>query len=169
MKYNFLRTMLLLFCSLVLLTACDKDEEETIPEPTKKDLLTAHDWRGDQVLVNDINVAAIPGVGSNAATFKTMLLSFREDNTYTASFTVSGQPQSFDGTWQFNADETRITLEMLGDFDITTLTEDNFNVAGLISSDNVDFIARIMGIDTTIISIITGGGPVRTKMQFVKS
>jgi len=167
MKNYLLRTMFLLVCSLVLFTSCDKDTEETVA-PTHKDLLVAHDWRGDQVLINDINVAGLPGVGSNAATFKTLILSFRGDNTYTASFTVGGQPQSFDGAWQFNADETRITLEMLGDFDIIALTENNFDVAGLISSDNVDFIARIMGINTSIISIITGGGPVRTKLQFVK-
>lgn len=168
MKNYSLRTLLLLLCSLALLTSCDKDKGDPVPEPTKKDLLVADEWKGDQVLINNINVAAIPGVGSNAQTFKTLRLTFKEDNTYTANITVNGQQQTFDGAWQLNADESKITLEMLGEFDITTLTEDNLDVAGLISSDNVDFIAQIMGINPQIISLFTGGGAVQTEMRFVK-
>lgn len=166
MKNNFLRTLLLLVSSLAFLTACDKGNETA--EPNKKDVLVAHEWKGDQVFINSINVAAIPGVGSNADTFKTLRLSFKEDNTYTATFSVRGQQQSFDGAWQLNSDETKLTLEMLGEFDLVTLTENNLDVTGLVSDTNVDFIARIMGINSQIINLVTGGAPVRTEMRFVK-
>lgn len=168
MKLKNLKFLFFLLFALTTFTACKDDKEDDDVAPSKKEMIIAHEWKGDKVFVKDINVEDIPGAGTNAQTFKTLRISFKEDNTYIATFDVNGQQQNFDGTWGLNADETVITLEMFGDLQIKQLTETNFDVTTTVSTDNVAFIARLMGIDPALITLFTGGQPVKTEMRFIK-
>ncbi|MCX2739123.1 DUF5004 domain-containing protein [Pontibacter anaerobius] len=159
---------LILFLSVNFLVSCDDDDDDKDPEPSKTELITSGEWKGDKVLLNNIDVAAIPNIGENATTFQTLRLTFKEDKTYTAIFQAQGDEQSFGGNWEFNADETKVTLDTLGELDIKTLTQDNLDLTTIISTDNINLIGEILGIDPKLIAVFTGGNPVEAEMRFVK-
>ncbi|WP_347159341.1 lipocalin family protein [Pontibacter chitinilyticus] len=165
MKTLTLRYVLFTFFALTFLSSCDKEEKDA--EPSKTDILTAHAWKGDQVMVNKINIAAIPGVGNKAASFNTLYLTFRSDKTYTATFTVQGQEQSQDGTWSFNADESKLNLDLFGEVNVVELTEDDLDLSTTLSQSSVQLISSILGIDPTLIILFTQGKPVEIEMSFV--
>ncbi|GHA61272.1 hypothetical protein [Pontibacter akesuensis] len=163
---------LLLYLTLLLsfnvLVSCDKDKEEPEPEVTNRELLIADEWRGDRALINGVNIALIPGVGARAQTFNSLVLKFMDDNTYLATYLNEGQQESFRGGWQLNADQTKLTLDMLGEMEIDKLTTTNLDVTSNISTDNIALLAEVFGVDATLINIITGGGNVNAKLQFVR-
>lgn len=132
-----LRKYLLYFSLLLsvnLLVSCDDDDDEDTT-PNKTDMLVSGEWRGDQIRLNGTNPANIPGIGNNANAFQTLVLDFEEDNTYTANFTAGGQPQSFDGTWELNSDQSKITLDTFGELDVETLTEEDLEVTTTLETD----------------------------------
>lgn len=157
---------LVCFLSLSFLVSCDDDEDEA--EPSNTERLTNGKWQGDQILLNGINAASIPGVGANANSFKTLVLQFNEDNTYTAMFTVNGQAETTTGDWQFNSTQTTLTLDMLGELDIKNLTDQNLDVTTTLSTESITFIASLFSVNPTVIQIITGSGAVNAEMRFVK-
>ncbi|OKL41332.1 hypothetical protein [Pontibacter flavimaris] len=163
---NFL-LYLTLFLSLNLLISCD-DDDDGQPEPTNTEFITSGEWKGDKVLLNSIDVALIPGVGENANTFQTLRLTVREDNTYTAVFQANGQEQTYNGNWEFNADETKVSLENLGEMNIERLTMDNMDLTTTINVDNLNLLGDIIGVDPRLIQAFTGGKPVNAELRFVK-
>jgi hypothetical protein len=168
MRANNFILYLALLLSLNLLISCSDDDDDAQPEPTNTDLITSGEWKGDKVLLNNIDVAMIPGVGDNANTFQTLRLTVREDNTYTAIFQANGQDQTYEGSWEFNSDETSITLENLGEMDIKRLTMENMDLNTTISVDNLNLLGDIIGIDPRLIQAFTGGNPVNAELRFVK-
>ncbi|WP_276496145.1 hypothetical protein [Pontibacter litorisediminis] len=164
---NFILYLVLLL-SLNLLISCSDDDDDAQPEPTNTELITAGEWKGDKVLLNSIDVAAIPGVGENATTFQTLRLNVREDKTYTATFLASGQQQTYEGSWSFNSNETKITLENLGEMDIKRLTMENMDLTTTISIDNLNLLGDIIGVDRRLIAAFTGGNDVNAELRFVR-
>lgn len=164
---NFILYLLLLL-SLNLLISCSDDDDDVPPEPTKTELITSGEWKGDKVLLNNIDVSLIPGVGENARTFQTLRLNVKEDNTYTAVFQANGQEQTYEGNWEFNSDESSITLENLGEMEIKRLTMDNMDLTTTINADNLTLLGDIIGVDTRLIEAFTGGNPVNAELRFVK-
>lgn len=163
---NFILYLALLF-SFTFLVSCD-DDDDTPPEPTRTEIITSGEWKGDKVLLNSIDVANIPGIGANANTFQTLRLTFKEDNTYNAIFEANGQEQNFEGTWEFNSDESAITVEALGELDIKTFTPDNLDLTTSINPSNINLIGEILGIDPGLIAVFTGGNDVQAEMRFVR-
>ncbi|MDX5437908.1 MAG: hypothetical protein LPK03_11975 [Pontibacter sp.] len=162
---NYLPYVFLLFSASVLVS-CDDDDDDTAP--SKTELLTTAQWKGEQVLLNNINVTAIPGIGSNAGTFQTLLLTFRKDNTFTADFEAEGQPQTIGGNWRFNDTETAIILESLGELEMERLTTTNLDASTMLSADNLTLIGQVLDIDSRLIDAFSGGNPVKAEMRFVK-
>ncbi|WP_242919617.1 hypothetical protein [Pontibacter liquoris] len=165
MNVKHLRCLLLTFFAIALLTSCDNEKDK---EPSKTAFLVSHAWVGDQVLINNINAALIPGVGSNFESFKSLQLEFRENNTYTSTFSLNGSPQTQEGNWALNAAGDTLTLDMMGKLSVLTLTEENLNLGTTISQDNVQLIARLLGVDPNLISLFTGGNAVKTELRFIK-
>ncbi|TPE43231.1 hypothetical protein [Pontibacter mangrovi] len=150
-----------------MLVSCDDDDDEPA-EPSKTETLTASPWQGDKVLLNGIDVAAIPGVGDNADVFETLRLTFHEDNTYLAEFQANGQEQTMEGDWSFNADETAINVDMFGEMQLERLTENNLDVSMTLSNQNMILIGQIIGITPQQIEAYTNGDPVETEMRFTR-
>lgn len=157
-----------LLLSLNLLVSCNDDDDDAQPEPTRTELLTSGEWKGDKVLLNNINVANIPGIGENAGTFQTLRLTVRTDKTYTAVFQAEGQEHTYEGNWEFNNDESSVTLENIGELDIERLTMDNMDLTTTISVDNLNLLGDIIGVDQRLIQVFTGGNPVDADLKFVK-
>lgn len=163
---NYLPYIFLLFAVNVLVS-CDDDDDDPAA-PSKTELLTTAQWRGEQVLLNNINVTAIPGIGSNADTFQTLVLTFKKDNTFTADFEAQGQPQTIAGKWRFNESETAIMLESLGELEIERLTPTNLDASTMLSADNLTLIGQVLKIDSRLIDAFSGGSSVKAEMRFVK-
>ncbi|RIJ41954.1 DUF5004 domain-containing protein [Pontibacter oryzae] len=155
------------FLSLGFLVSCDDDSDEDA-EPSKTEMLTTGKWKGDKILLNGINAASIPGIGANASSFQTLVLEFKNDNTYLATFTVEGQTETTSGNWQFNSAQTTLTLDMFGELNVKNLTDQNLDVTTTLSTESIEFIASLFDIDATLIKLITGGGAVNAEMRFVK-
>lgn len=128
--------------ALSFFTGCGKDND---PEPiTKTDQLVAHEWRGDQVQVNGIDVSNRPEVTGQIGQIKTVRLKFNRDGTYNATFTSGLGEQTQNGTWTFNEDETKMTFELYGEVDVKTLTENNLDLTAKIPFQGVLFNAEVM-------------------------
>lgn len=128
--------------TLTFFTGCGKDDD---PGPvTKTDMLVAHEWRGDQVMVNGIDVSTRPEVTGQIGEIKTVRLKFEEDGTYNATFTSALGPQTQAGNWSFNEDETKLTFELYGETDVKTLTENNLDLTAKIPFQGVMFNAEVM-------------------------
>lgn len=136
--YTFLIPLLF----LLIFSGCGKDGD---PSPTTKtDLLVANEWKGDQVQVNGIDVSNRPEVTGQIGQIKTVRLKFNRDGTYTAVFTTAMGPQTQNGNWSFNEDETKLTFELYGETDIKTLTENNLDLTAKIPFQGVVFNAEVM-------------------------
>ncbi|SFH12214.1 hypothetical protein SAMN05421739_10625 [Pontibacter chinhatensis] len=167
MRVKNILLYLFLFLSSSALVSCD-DDDDAQPEPTKTEIITSGEWRGDKVLLNSIDVSLIPGVGENANTFQTLRLNVKADKTYKATFQANGQDQTYEGGWEFNNDETQITLENLGVLDIERLTMTNMDLSTTIDVDNLNLLGDIIGVDRRLIQAFTGGNPVNAELRFVK-
>jgi len=167
MRYQKFTLYLILFLSFNFLVSC-KDDDDAQPEPSKTEIITSGEWKGDKVLLNSIDVALIPGVGENANTFQTLRLTVREDKTYTAVFQANGQQHTYEGNWEFNQDETKITLDNIGEMDIKRLTMSNMDLTTTIDVDNLALLGDIIGVDRRLIQAFTGGKPVDAELRFVK-
>ena len=134
--------LLFALLTLTLFSGCGKDDD---PGPTTKtDLLVAHEWRGDQVMVNGIDVSNRPEVTGQIGQIKTVRLKFNRDGTYNATFTSGLGEQTQNGTWTFNEDETKMTFELYGEVDVKRLTENNLDFTAKIPFQGVLFNAEVM-------------------------
>lgn len=137
-----IQNLLFILIALFSLAACSKKGD---PKPkTQTDLLVAHEWRGDQVQVNGIDVSARPEVTSQIGHIKTVRLKFNADGTYTATFTNNIGAQTQTGKWSFNQDKTKLTFELYGEVEVKRLTENNLDLTAKIPFQGVLFNAEVM-------------------------
>ena len=114
--FSSLFTLLL----LVSITACKKEDDK---EPSKTDLITAHSWQGEQVLVLGTDAASNPFFSSLLPDITTMTLTFNRNGTYSASYVDNGQTIPISGNWEFRDNETSIFFDLLTSFGLNeTLT-----------------------------------------------
>ncbi|MBF9254636.1 hypothetical protein I2I11_15130 [Pontibacter sp. 172403-2] len=129
---NKLRLLTFLFTALFLTTlaSCSKDDDA---EPSKKQLLTAHEWVGSDIYVNGTKQTGNPYLQENLFDINTVKLNFKDDRTYTATFRVNGTPQTQDGIWELYDNDTKLNLPFLNEpgdtTDIKRLTENNLDIS----------------------------------------
>jgi hypothetical protein len=90
------------FFSLIIITGCEKKEEE----PDKTALLTSHLWNFSELTTTSTDPNVQLAVNLVAAFLTNATMTFAPGGTYT--ITMLGQPDT--GSWEFNASETTITL-----------------------------------------------------------
>ncbi|MCC9168383.1 hypothetical protein [Pontibacter harenae] len=105
-----------------MLSSCTQDSDDDPLSPT--DLLVAETWYGDRILVAGLNINLTPGLSEKLALpdISTLTLSFNRNGTYEAFYTENNQPVSSTGQWQLTQNDTRLYIELLGEFEIETLT-----------------------------------------------
>ena len=114
-------------------TSCKKDTVAATPAPTKTELLTAKSWRisGD-VTVSTTNgrVTTTDNFATAPACEKDNFLKFSTDKKVLIDEgpnKCQGNNQTETGVWDFNSDQTKLTLgaagtSTIGQFDIPELT-----------------------------------------------
>ena len=141
MKFTIFRYLILMLALPLLLASCDDDEDN--PEPTKTDLLVAHEWQGDRVLVAGSDVSSLPEIKNMLLDIKSTRLTLRRDGTYTAVYEQAGSTQTTVGTWEFKENETIIYFDLLGDLQIKNLTTTNMDLIATVNRDNTTFDAEV--------------------------
>lgn len=142
---NLLRLpfLLLMLAATVLFTSCKDDED---PEPTKTDLVVAHEWKGNRIMVNGMDVSNRPEIKSMLLDIKSTTLTLRRDGTYTATYEQNGTPQTTTGNWNFKENETIIYFDLLGDLQIKTLTDTNMDLIATVEQNGISFDAEVQFI-----------------------
>ncbi|MFT2011321.1 lipocalin family protein [Pontibacter sp. 13R65] len=129
MKTSQLLPLFALLMVFSLFTGCKKDDET--PEPSTKEKLVAHNWRGDKVMAMGMDASTHPILASQIPDIKTMVLVFNENNTYTATYSDNGQTIPLSGTWELRNQDKFIHFDLLASFglpeqvEIKTLTSSN--------------------------------------------
>ncbi|GGG02457.1 hypothetical protein [Pontibacter amylolyticus] len=139
MKLYILRYLLLFLVLPLALVSCDKDD----PEPTKTDLVVAHEWQGERVLVNGFDVSDRPEIKDMLLDIKSTRLTLRRDGTYTAVYDQAGTSQTTTGTWEFKENETIIYFDLLGDLQLESLTTTNMDLITTVNRNNTSFDAKV--------------------------
>lgn len=166
MKLINLRFFVLLLLAIVTFTSCKDDKDEEEAEPSKKVLLVAHEWQGDQVLMMGINVTESGAIPQDAPDVRTLRLTFNEDNTYVAK----SDELAFEGEWQFNEDETKIYFDFLalGEVDVKKLTEDKLNLSTNVSKTQLTLLAQLLNLDLGPLNNLPDGTKIEVEIRFVK-
>lgn len=139
MKLSIFRLLFFLVVLPLGLLSCKKDT----PEPTNTDLIVAHEWQGDRVLVNGIDVSNRPEIIDMLLDIKSTRLTLRRDGTYTAVYNQAGTTQTSSGNWTFKEDETIIYFDLLGDLQILRLTTTNMDLIATVSQQNMSYNAEV--------------------------
>lgn len=161
-----LQPLLLALLTLPLFIACDRHEEDKEVGPSKAELLTAHVWQGDKVLLMGIDVTQTGAIPPDAPDVRTLRLTFNEDNTYFAE----SEGLTFDGDWRFNEDETKIYFDFLGisEADVNELTEENLHLGTSVSKGQVELLANLLNADLGPIRNLPDGTPIEVEIRLVK-
>jgi hypothetical protein len=128
MKTSRLLPLIALLFAFTFFTGCKKDKEAD-PEPSTADRLAANSWQGDKVMALGMDASTNPLFAGRLPDIKTMVLIFKKDGTYTATYTENGQTVPLSGTWELRNNDTSIHFDLLTSFgledevDIKTLTE----------------------------------------------
>ena len=164
--YRQLQLLFLVALTLPFLSSC-KDKDEATIAPSKTDLLVAHQWRGDQVLMMGINITETGAIQTGIPDIRTIWLTFNKDKTYVAK---TDQGVRFEGIWRFNEDETKIYFDFFGlsEFDLKELTDDNLNIGTRISKRQLSFLANVLNVDLGIINRFPDGTQFEIELIFVK-
>jgi hypothetical protein len=138
---NTLRLLLLLIALPLVFSSCKKDKD---PEPpTTTDLLVAHEWRGEQILIGGIDFSNRPEIKEMLLDIKSTRLTLRRDGTYTAVYEQAGSMQTTTGDWSFKENETIIYFDLLGDLKIRELTTTSMNLIANVDRDGMVFEAEV--------------------------
>ncbi|WP_299708167.1 hypothetical protein [uncultured Pontibacter sp.] len=121
--------------------SCKKDKD--VEPLTNTDLLVAHEWRGQQVLVGGMDVSERPEIKDMLLDIKSTRLTLRRDGTYTAVYEQAGSMQTTTGEWSLKENETIINFDLLGDLKIDELTTTNMNLIASVERDGVVFNAEV--------------------------
>lgn len=165
MKTKHLQLLFVIALALPFFTACKKDTEYVAPSNTE--LLAAHEWKGDQVLMMGMNILETGGAQQGIPDFRTVRLTFHRDNTYVA---VNDEGTTFNGEWRFNDDETKIHFDFLGfeEFDVKKLTDEDLHLSTRISISQLTLLAQVLQVNTEIINSLPYITEVETEIRFVK-
>ncbi|WP_147294285.1 hypothetical protein [Pontibacter diazotrophicus] len=160
-----LQLLCLIALALPFLTACKEDKE--FVAPSNKQLLVAHEWQGDEMLMMGISVSEAGAIPNGIPDIQTITLTFNSDNTYVAK---SSDGMIFEGDWRFNEEETKIYFDFLGfgEFDIRKLTSENLNLSTGISKGQLTLLAQMLNIDLSLINMFPDGTEFETELRFVK-
>lgn len=124
---------------LSVLSGCKKDSETT-PTPSKTDLLTAKSWK----ITGDVTVETTNGRATTTDNFtsyptceKDNFIKFSTDKKAVfdeGAIKCQGQNQTETGVWDFNSDQTKLTLgapgsSMVGQFDIAELSATTLKIS----------------------------------------
>ncbi|WP_439882221.1 lipocalin family protein [Pontibacter sp. MBLB2868] len=140
MNKKILLTQLLLLFTISILTSCGKKDD---PELTKTDMLVAEVWKGDQVLVNGMDVSEREEVINEIGRIKTARMKFERDGTYHATYENNNGQQEENGTWEFNEDETKMTFDLYGEVNVVSLTDRNLDFMAKIPFQGAVFDAEV--------------------------
>lgn len=165
MKRKHLHLLWIIALALPFLTGCKDDKEDAAPSNTE--LLVAHEWKGDQLLLMGINVSETGVNPGSIPDIKTISLTFKKDNTYIAK---NGSVPMVEGNWRFNEDETKIFFDFLGlgEFDVKELNEENLYLGTSISKSQLVLVARVLNLDLGIINMFPDGTEFEIELRFVK-
>jgi hypothetical protein len=112
----------ILFATLILSSlfiGCSKDDKEDVKQPTKTELLTAHYWQTTAITVDP----PLPYFGTTITDLfsqfencdKDDIKKFNTNNTIIydegATKCDPADPQTENGVWSFNSDETILTID----------------------------------------------------------
>ncbi len=160
-----LQLLCLIALALPFFTACKEDKEHVAP--SNKQLLVAHEWKGDNMLMMGMSVSEIGAIQNDIPNIQTITLTFNSDNTYVAT---SSNGQIFEGDWRFNEEETKIYFDFLGfgEFDVKKLTSDNLNLSTAISKSQLTLLAQMLSTDLRLINKFPDGTEFETELRFVK-
>lgn len=141
MKLYILRLSILFIAIPLLLASCKKDTE---PEPiTNTDLVTAHEWHGNAVLLNGVDVSSRPEIQEMLLDIKTTRLTLNRDGSYTAVYEQAGSTQTTTGSWSFKQNEEIINFDLLGDLKVERLTDTNMDLLTSVDRDGRTFEAQV--------------------------
>jgi hypothetical protein len=133
-----IQLLFVLILTLAILVGCKKDDE---PEaaPTKTQLLTAKAWKLDKIMAQGFDVTSLLGaevlgeLGNSNIQFKT-------DGTYESTNRTTNAKSS--GKWEFNNDQTQMTLDKgtVGELtlDIIQLNDKNLDLQEKINKSDID-------------------------------
>jgi hypothetical protein len=133
--------LLLLTVFSFALFSCKKDKDPQ--PPTTTDLLVAHEWRGDRILVGGLDFSNRPEIKEMLLDIKSTRLTLRRDGTYTAVYDQAGATRTTTGDWSFKENETIIYFDLLGDLKISELTTTNMNLISNVDRDGMVFEAEV--------------------------
>lgn len=113
--------------TMLTFTSCDDDDEDK--EPTRTDILTAEEWRGDAIFANGMDVTedAIEWIGLD---IRDSRIKFNKDGTY-VTYLESVPDDTAEGEWEFTSNEQAIIL------DKGSADEETVNIKTLTDSDLV--------------------------------
>jgi hypothetical protein len=151
MKHLLLLPALALACTL---TACKKDEEKP---KSKTELLTARNWRitadlrtstsGSQTTTTDAYAAYPPCLKDDYVKYSTN----HQVEFNRGALQCANEPQSQTSNWEFNADETRLTISAppssVATYEVLELTAETMklrvssNNQGVTNTQDVSFAA----------------------------
>jgi hypothetical protein len=140
MRRNILFTLILFFLTFILFTACSKKND---PNVSKTDMLVAQEWKGDQVMVNGIDVAGRQEVIAEIGQIKTVRIKFDKNGSYKATYTNNQGDQTETGTWAFNDNQTMMTFDLYGEVTVVRLTNKNLDFLDKIPFQGTMFDAEV--------------------------
>jgi hypothetical protein len=135
-----IHSIVVLLFILIFAAGCKKDDDKE-KELTKTAILTAKPWKLDKFLIFGQPVTdpeILEAVGSLANSD----VQFKADGTYTATNRSTGAKTN--GNWEFNADQTKLTIKGGATseditFNIVTLTDKNLDLSTQQTVDGFPF------------------------------
>lgn len=165
MKTKHLQLLLVALFTFPLLFACNRHDDEEV-EPSKSEMLTAHVWQGDKVMMMGIDVTKNEAIPPDAPDVRTMKLTFKPNNTYIAE----SDAFTFEGEWKFNEDETKIYFDFLslGEVDIKELSNNNLHLGTSISKGQLTLLAQLLNLDLGPLKKLPNGTEIEAEIRFVQ-
>ena len=165
MKTKHLQLLLAALITLPLLFSCNRHDDEKVA-PSKTEILTAHIWQGETVLIMGLDVTKNEAIPPDTPDVRSMRLTFRPDHTYLAE---SGDI-TFEGKWNLNEDETKIHFDFLGlgEVDIKELTSNALHLGTSVSKNQLTLLAQLLNLDLSPLRKLPDGTSIETEIRFVQ-
>ena len=146
-KLQILLIASILFSGIII-SSCDKDDENDSPTETKTDLLTSK-WKIAAATIEPAFNGSTNLLTQSSSCSKDNTVLFKTDNTLTLNeeaIICSGQSQTDEGTWSFNSDKTEMSVTQRGnyeEFHILELTTTRFRYWENLTVDGVTYKATM--------------------------
>jgi hypothetical protein len=165
MKTKYLPLLLSALFTLALFSSCSRDKKDEVA-PSKTELLVAHAWQGDRVLMMGLDVTESGAIPQDVPDIRTLRLTFKDDKTYMAQ----SEDINFEGEWRFNEDESKIYFDFLGlgEVDVKELTHNNLDLSTSVSKNQLSLLAQLLNLDLDLLKRLPDGSSVETEIRFVK-